>query len=123
MEKFGEWDLNYQKRPWTVNAERTWHYHKRAKLVKEWRDAFCEITQNCNVPPLSAISLRVQPYLRDNRVQDLGACFPAYKAALDGIVDAGVVPDDTPEYVKFVIFYAPIVGEGDGLTVTVCTYE
>ena len=35
------------------------------------------------------------------------ACAPAVKAALDGIVDAGVLPDDGPAFVWAVTYRAP----------------
>lgn len=38
--------------------------------------------------------------------QDLGACHPAAKAAIDGLVDAGGIPDDDPEHVWELTFIA-----------------
>jgi hypothetical protein len=47
--------------------------------------------------------------------QDTGACFPAAKAAIDGLVDAGVVEDDTAKQVVQIDFHAPLVDGVDGL--------
>lgn len=43
----------------------------------------------------------------------------AAKAILDGMVDAGVVPDDSAEYVRWVRYGAPVKGERDAVVVTV----
>jgi hypothetical protein len=37
----------------------------------------------------------------------------AVKAALDGIVDGGVLPDDNPEYVRSVLFLSPVFIDGE----------
>jgi hypothetical protein len=39
--------------------------------------------------------------------QDVGACNPAVKAAIDGIVDAGVLPDDSSKFVRSLIYLPP----------------
>lgn len=106
------WVLAYFSRPWTLNSERTWHHYKRAKFVKEWREAFCALARLEGVPAVNAIEVIATPYLSGRgRTQDVGACFPAVKAAVDGLVDAGVIPEDNPTYVKMLAFRAPEKGE------------
>jgi crossover junction endodeoxyribonuclease RusA len=102
------WKLVYEKRPWSINQERNWHYHKRAKLVDEWRKEFKQLSILAGIPPLTAIQVIATPYLR-RPVQDIGNCYPAAKAAIDGIVDADVIPDDTPEYLTLLGFRQPII--------------
>jgi hypothetical protein len=51
-------------------------------------------------------------------LQDVAACNPAVKAAIDGLVDAGIVPDDSPAYLRSVEFLAPMKGR-DALTLYV----
>ena len=106
------WELFYDKRPWTTNKERNLHHHQRAKLVKEWRTAFKELALEAGIPALPKINVSVTPILPDRRVQDTAACNPAAKAAIDGIVDAGVIPDDTPEYLAWIKFYPCKVKKG-----------
>lgn len=107
-----EWTLTYPSRPWTLNTERTWHHHKRAKFVKEWREAFCLLAIAQRVPSVTAIEVVATPLLSGRgRTQDVGACFPAVKAAVDGLVDAGVIPEDNPTYVKMLAFCSPEKGE------------
>jgi len=112
--------LTYEVRPdFTLNKERTVHHMKRAKVVKEWRAAFCEIAQEQMVPRLEQIEVIVQPYVLNARYrQDVAACFPVVKAAIDGLVDAGVLIDDNANIVKKLTFLAPEFGK-DGLELTV----
>lgn len=115
-----EWVLVHPERPFTLNAERTWHPKKRARIVKEWREAFCALALVHQLPELPALEVIAVPLLADRRLQDVGACFPAAKAAIDGLVDAGVIPKDTPEYVLSLKFCAPVVTPGSsGLQLTV----
>ena len=100
-----EWILVYEQRPWTVNAERNWHYHKRAKLVKQWREGFCELAGEEGIPELERMYIEACPVVRDRRLQDTCAANNAVKAAIDGIVDAGVVPDDSKEWLGWVKQY------------------
>lgn len=112
------WELRYEARPWSLNQERSWHYHKRAKLVKEWRDAFCVLAENAGIPHLDGIRVTATPFLR-GRQQDIGNCFPAAKAAVDGLVDAGVITDDTPEFFHALAFRHPVHSKVDSLVILV----
>lgn len=107
-------------RPWTINKDRNWHPHQRAKVIKEWREAFTILAYEAKVPKLSYITVDIQPVLADNRLQDTGACVTAAKAAIDGIVDAGVIPDDNPNHLGWLKFYPPVVEKGvNGLLVKI----
>jgi hypothetical protein len=111
--------LRYDERPFTANAARSAsHWSVTAKLTAKWREAFRLLALEAGVADLGPTVVTVTPYLRDRRGrQDTGACFPAAKAAVDGICDAGAWPDDTAAYVVEVRFRPPIYGEGDGLVI------
>lgn len=100
-------------RPWTVNGERKWTPYRRAAEVKQWREDFAKLGHGS--PSLAWAKVTVNVYLRDMRDQDPGAAFPAYKAALDGLRDAGVLVDDTGEYVRSVTFLPPVKKTYDAL--------
>lgn len=112
------WTLRYDERPWSLNMERSWHYHKRAKFVKQWRDAFKELAEAQDIPLLGGITVVATPVLR-GRVQDIGNCFPAAKAAVDGLIDAGVIQDDAPEFLHGLTFKHPIKSKTDALILEV----
>ena len=114
------WYLVDNERPWTTNTERSWHYHKRAKKVRDTRERFGWLAREAKVPQLGAIVVSAVPLVRDRRgLQDTGGCFPAVKAAIDGLVDAGVIPDDDPAHVTKICFHAPQVGDVEGLRLVV----
>lgn len=108
------WTLRYEERPWSLNQERSWHYHQRAKIVKQWREAYCALALDAGIPHLNGITVVATPILR-GRIQDIGNCFPAAKAAVDGLIDAGVLTDDTPEYFHLLSFRHPVKSKTDAL--------
>lgn len=68
---------------------------------------------------MEACEIIVEPVLENRRWQDTAACFPSAKAAIDGLIDAGVIDDDTPDIVPSITFKRPILGEQAGLKLTV----
>lgn len=110
--------LEYPSRPWTTNAERRGNRYQRAALVKEWREAFFWLTKQANVPRLDAITITAEPWQAKGILADTAACNPAVKAAIDGIVDAGVVPDDTSAHVHRITFLPTRKGK-DALVITI----
>lgn len=114
------WQLTHHEKPWTVNAERSWHFHKRARAVKEVRNAFAWLAVESKVPALAAVRVSVVPLAKDRRgIQDVAACMPAAKAAIDGLVDAGVIPDDNPSHMRSLAFYPTQVTGTAGLRLVV----
>lgn len=118
------WTLEYPVRPdFTLNKERTVHHMKRAKIVKEWRAAFCDLAQEAMMPRLEVIEVVVTPHVLNAKYrQDVGACFPLVKAAIDGLVDAGVLIDDNAKIVVKLTFLTPQFGK-DALELTVIPVE
>jgi hypothetical protein len=120
--------LRYDVRPFTANAAArgTTPGARRAHAAKvaEWRRAFRRLATASEVPALGPCEVVVRTYLPDRRgTHDVGACYPAYKAAQDGLVDAGVWPDDRPTWVVRVVFEAPIFGQGAGLELELVPVE
>lgn len=100
-----KWELFYPVRPWTTNKDRNLHHHQRAKMIKEWRDAYKKLAEDAGIPELEVMYVEAEPWVPTRNFQDTAACNPAVKAAIDGIVDAGVVPDDKPEFLKWILFH------------------
>jgi len=86
-------------RPLSLN-DRT-HYMVKAKQVSSLRRAVHVLARAQNIPHLEKahVTLHYQP--RDKRRRDSDSLVATLKPAIDGIVDAGVIPDDTPEYVSW----------------------
>lgn len=116
-----EWQLQFTgQRPVTMNAHRQLTPFARARCDKRWREAFAWLAKQKRMSQVRAISVTAIPLHKDRRSpQDVAACAPAVKAAIDGLVDAGVIPDDTPQYVRSVTFKPPVVNGVDGLVLYV----
>jgi len=112
------WILTYPKKPLTTNAERSGNRWGRAEHTKEWRQAFALLARQNKVPPMLWIRVIAQPSQKRGRLQDTAACNPSVKAAIDGLVDAGVIPDDSGAYVRQVSFLPPDRGN-DALTLII----
>ena len=119
MTALGVWTLEaLGARPLTVNRVVALHRMQWATHTRQTRALWTHLARN--VPQLVAASCDVIPLHKDFRSpQDVAACAPEAKAAIDGIVDAGVLPDDSPTFLQSVTFYAPEVCGFDGLRITI----
>ena len=96
--------LEFNQRPWLTNAERAGNRWEQAKQTKAWRAGFQLLAKYEKIPPMAWITVTVEPHQKGGRPQDVGACNPSVKAAIDGLVDAGVLPDDSAKFVKSLTF-------------------
>lgn len=109
------WSLIWPERPWTANDDRAnINMTQKAARTRKWRQAYQLLAAQAGIPHLEAIQVTVTQYRANSRgIPDVASCFPAAKAAIDGLVDAGVIDDDSPRYVKRVTFESPIIGDPD----------
>jgi len=76
-------------------------------MVADWRrDAFW-IAMAARVPHLERCALTFDILQARGRLADTGAHEPPAKALLDGLVDAGVIDDDSGRQVATITFRAP----------------
>lgn len=116
------WTVAYEARPWTANQDMRLHHKPRAEKIAEWRRAFWGLARAAKVPPLGRIGVTVEPHYRrwNGKFPDPASCAPAAKAAVDGLVDAKVIPDDGPRYVAWVKFLPAVMGaKRDALHLTI----
>lgn len=110
------WAIQDDARPWTANAERGWHYLKRAQMVRDARERWSWLAVEADIPRLERISVEATPFRKDKRAMpDVAACYPAVKAAIDGLVDACIIADDDPERLSKIVFHSPEVIGSEGL--------
>jgi crossover junction endodeoxyribonuclease RusA len=74
---------------------------KRSATIAEVRQAVCTMARAKGVPAMSAIHVRLHWRPAVKRRRDPDNLVATLKPCLDGLVDAGVVPDDTQEYVDW----------------------
>jgi len=106
MRRPSRWTLVFPRRPLSLNDERKKHWSQRAKDATEWRTEAAWLAREQRIPAGGKILITVEVW-QSGRLQDVANCYPSVKAAIDGIVDAGVIPDDTPEYLDSITFVAP----------------
>ena len=90
-------ELPYSKPPLNLNYRM--HWRERARITRQVRDAARILTLaklRWAEPSRIEVELSYQP--RDNRRRDVDNLIATLKPVCDGIVDAGLVPDDTPEF-------------------------
>lgn len=99
--------FRFDRRPWSLNAERgRSHWAQVRKDTAEWRQAFHVLGLQQRSQRFTRVHVTVETVMR-GRLHDTGNSYPAAKAALDGLVDAGTIPDDTPDVVRSLTFLAP----------------
>lgn len=97
-----------------MNDYRVLHWRARAAYDKSWREAFGWLARKERVPRLSAAIVTVAQACRPGTpLPDTMASAPTAKAAIDGVVDVGVLPDDAGDYLLGVMFTPPAHGERD----------
>lgn len=113
------WTLESKGRPMTANTYRNLHHRVRADHNREVRGMWKILAMAAKVPPLGRATIDVHPLVKGGQLPDVAACAPDVKAAIDGLVDAGVLPDDTPEYLPSVTFHAPQKAGRDALLLVI----
>ena len=113
--------VDWLGRPHLANAERRAHYRTNAAKRAEWREAGAQAARLAKVPALERVAVTVQARYGKGRLSDPDACAPSVKGLIDGLVDAGVIPDDTGEHLASVTYLAARLERGrpDALVVRV----
>lgn len=70
------------------------------EYAQEWRTATFYAARNLRPTAQPPCFMRVTFPVPDNRRRDADNPAPTCKAIQDGLVDAGIWPDDTPEWVE-----------------------
>lgn len=116
------WEISHDDRPLPANAYRTLHFRQRANYDRLWRNTFAWEARRLRIPRLDAAIVTVVQVCKHHSLPDVGACFQTAKAAIDGLVDVHVLPDDDPAHLKFLGFVAPTRGGLDRFTLIVEEY-
>lgn len=110
--------LTLNEKPLTLNRERNLHRMQRAQFVKHWREQFGWLGRAEKIGPYDWVAIKAIPFQKRGPLQDVSSCHPAVKAAIDGLVDIGVIADDTPTFLPTITYLPPQRGD-DALTIIV----
>ncbi|WP_187974048.1 RusA family crossover junction endodeoxyribonuclease [Corynebacterium poyangense] len=90
--------------PWAtppLTANQRHHWARRAQIVKETRNMARYKAREKQLPKcLKKIRVELHYYPQNKRRRDADNLVPTLKALCDGLVDYGIVKDDTPEYME-----------------------
>lgn len=84
-----------------INANGRLHHHAKAKLTKTWRQAAESAVDALGThrPIYQAAHIVISYRFPTNHRREVSNLQLTSKAIVDGLVDAGVIPDDSDEYV------------------------
>lgn len=82
-----------------LNANQRLHWAAKATKTREIRSAAMWAAHAIRPRP-SRVTVQLVWVVTDRRRRDSDNIYPTFKAMCDGLVDAGIVPDDTPEYMN-----------------------
>ena len=101
------------------------HWTQRKKVADEWHLAVLILCRQDNIKPVESypVCITTKTYFKTNRKRDTSNCFPANKLAEDALVKAGILKDDTPQYVSKHIVYLPEFGQHRDETVITVSYD
>lgn len=92
------------------------HRMERANKIKLWRQDFYVQATVDGIPDMPPCRVRAIQHCKTHRsLPDVGACYEVVKAAIDGLVDAGVWPDDDHRWVLSIEMVVPVVDGVDSL--------
>lgn len=99
--------LTYNARPISLNASYGHARYDRTAHVIEWRDAFFWLAREAKVPGMDAVEITVEVGM-SGRLQDIGNAYVSAKAAIDGLVKYGAIPNDTGDHLILLSFLPPV---------------
>jgi crossover junction endodeoxyribonuclease RusA len=84
--------------PMTLNQRMNWAV--AAKTKKPYREATSVLARASKIPPCQRVRVTLIYTPKDKRRRDPLNLVATLKLVEDGLVDAGVIPDDTPDYLE-----------------------
>lgn len=89
--------LPYTRPPLRPNDRH--HWTQKARTTRQMRLTAHLLAANAHIPPLGRATIETVWYPPDRRRRDANSLVLLTKASVDGLVDAGIWPDDDPAHV------------------------
>lgn len=89
-------ELPYERPPLTGNNIQRMHRMQKGAITKQLRSTAKRLVRQHGIPQLAACTVQLVWIVNTAHRRDEDNVVPTLKPLCDGIVDAGVVPDDTP---------------------------
>lgn len=97
-------DLRFEYRVPPLSLNQRLHHFEKARITREVREATVLLARR--IPALGSCEVTLTWFVIDRRKRDAENPVPTLKAMCDGLVDQGVVVDDTPQYM---VKHMPII--------------
>jgi len=94
-----------------LTANQRLHWRRRAELTRQVRTTVAWHARQARIPPCRFITVTLHYRPGDRRRRDTDNLVATLKPAADGLVDAGVIPDDTPTWCHK---HMPVIHPGPG---------
>lgn len=94
------WTLPPITGPRMTANDRPAHFAVRARTTRHWRTLAWAEAKRAGIPPLARARILIEWLPYDRRRRDPANAAPMGKACVDGIVDAGVLPDDDDAHLE-----------------------
>ena len=75
------------------------HWSRRSECAQVWRSAARLLAKQAHIPSLERVAVALDHWPKDRRRRDPDRNSLVLKWCLDGIVDAGIIPDDDAAHV------------------------
>ena len=106
-------EIDMLGRPLLANAANKMHFQDRDRIRADWRDATTTLARAQRIPRCAAIDIKVQARYRTRRTPgDIDSPAPTVKGVIDGLVNAGIIRDDKPPYIRSLLYVTPQIGTG-----------
>lgn len=81
-----------------LNSNHRGHWRRLSRLTKDLRETAGWAARVARVPPLQRAHILAVYLPPDRRRRDPSNLYPSFKACIDGLVDARVLPDDDAKH-------------------------
>lgn len=97
----------------------------RKKLADDWHEAVWAVCKEMKIKKITEfpINILTQSFFKSKKVRDTDNTMLANKLVCDGLVGAGIIPDDNTKYVGIQTIMPPIIGDKKDETVVVISSE
>jgi hypothetical protein len=103
----GPWRLQVPATDDWVESNGRGHWTNSAGAIASWRRAGAVAARKARLPHiLKPVTITAHVHRIDNRRADAANRYPTVKAVVDGLVDAGVLDDDSDRFVTGVMMRA-----------------
>ncbi|WP_058889021.1 hypothetical protein [Nesterenkonia jeotgali] len=102
-----------------INLNNRWHWSKERRVAREWRSAGKLLCLDAKLPRLQRARIDIYVHKSNRTSYDAHNLMATMKPVIDGLVDAGLLPDDNNNHLTGPIPYRGDVRPAAGLTVRI----